>query len=234
MPSRGTQTSLRSGNLRRFNKAKCRLLHLGKVNHRYQYRLGSEGIESTPEEEDFGMLIDKKLNMTQHHVVTAQKASCKHSMASRSREVILPLCSALLRPYLGSCIQLWSSQHRKDMDLLEWGQRRATKMVRGMEHRSYGETLRELGLFSLQKIRLWGDLILAFQYLKGAHKKDRDKLFSWAYCNKTRGSGVKVKEDRFRLIIRKKSFTMRVMKHWNRLRREAVECSHPWKHSRPA
>jgi len=83
------------------------------------------------------------------------------------------------------------------MDLLEWVQRRATKIVRGMKHLSYEERLRELGLFSLEKRRLQGNLTVAFQYLKGAYKKDGDKIFSRAYCDRTRGNGFKLGEGRF-------------------------------------
>ncbi|KFW08110.1 hypothetical protein N327_01720, partial [Fulmarus glacialis] len=214
-------------NLMKFNKAKCRILHLGWRNPRYQYRLGDEGIESSPAE-DLGVLVDKKLDMSQQYALEAKKADCmlccfKRSMASRSREVILSLCSALVRPHLEYCVQLWSPQHKKDMDMLEWMQRRVTEMIRGVERLSYEERLRELGLFSLKKRRLRGDLIAAFQSLKGAYKKDEDRLFSRACCNRTRRNGFKLKEGRFRLDIRKKFFTMRVVKHWNRLPREVAD-----------
>jgi len=80
-----------------------------------------------------------------------------------------------------------------------------------------------LGLFSPKKRRLWGDLVAAFQYLKGAYRKDGEGLFTRLCSDKTRGNGCKLKAGRFRLVTRKKFFTTRVVKHWNRLPREAVD-----------
>jgi len=104
-------------NLLKFNTAKCKVLHMGRGNPKHKYGLAREWIESSPEEEDLGVLVDEKLNMTRQYVLRPQKANrilgcIKSSVASRAREVILAFCSTLVRPHLESCVQLWSPQHR--------------------------------------------------------------------------------------------------------------------------
>jgi len=201
-------------NLMQFNKGKCNILHMGRNNPRHQYLLGADQLESSFTEKDLGILENAKLTMSHQCVLVAKKEydilSClRQSIASRSREVMLPLHSTLMMPHLESCVQFWASQYKTDMAIPEKVQQRATKIIKGLKRLSSKERLRELGLFSLEDRTLGRDLINMYKYLKGKCKEFGMWLFSVVSSGRLRGNGHKLKHGRFPLIIMQHFFFYR-------------------------
>ncbi|KAF7245560.1 RNA-directed DNA polymerase from mobile element jockey [Varanus komodoensis] len=181
-------------NRMRYNKDKCQALHLGKRNQMHQYRMGIMWLNR----------IDKKI---------------LESIISNSQDVVVPLYTSLVRPHLEYCVQFWAPGFKKGAEKIERVQRRATKMIHGLETLPYEERLRELGMFSLQKRRLMGDM---YKYLKGCHKKEGQDLFSLILECRTWNNQFELQQPRFRLDIRKSFLT--AICQWNQLPREVV-CS---------
>ena len=115
-----------------FGKGKYKVLHLGRNNPRYQYTLRADQLESSFAEKDQGVSVDSKLTISQQCPLTAKAADSilgciRQSVVSRSRDVILPLYSALVRPHLKGCVWFWAPQYKRNMDVLERVQRRAQR-----------------------------------------------------------------------------------------------------------
>ena len=154
-----------------FNFGKCKCLHTGPGNTRMNYEMG-------------GTILSKTANMkvSEQCRIAASKGNkvlgmIRRNITYKEKSLIVPLYKAIVRPHLEYCIQAWSPYLRKDIDMLEKIQRRATKLITGLRYLRYEERLKECGLTTLETRRLRGDKIEVFKILNGYENIDSN-IFS--------------------------------------------------------
>ena len=211
-----------------FNIDKCVVMHLGNNNISNSYRLGNQELKSSDKEKDLGVIIDSTLKYSEQCNVAVKNANrtlglIKRTVKSRSKDIMVKLYKALVRPKQEYCVQSWRPFLRKDIDSMERVQRRATKLVTECKGLSYESRLKTLALISLEERRTRGDLIQVFKLIKGIDNVDYRTFFQISDGSRTRGHRFKIVKLRSRLEIRRHFFSQRVVNEWNRLPSLVVE-----------
>ena len=215
----------------KFNSEKCKVMHIGNKNPNWKYKIKHDNTECelqvTSLEKDLGILIANDLKWC-HQVDSAKcKANkiigrIKHSFCYLDPPSIRKVYTSLVRPHLEYANVIWNPYLKKDKDVLEKVQRRATKMF-SLKNKSYAQRLKNLKLMTLEERRTRGDLIQMFKIIKG-----KDKV-SWVKNPRTINSKPRGHNLRYEKELIKKSthrsnyFINRVAYEWNKLTQETID-----------
>ena len=210
--------------LLKFHPDKCKTMTLGQtdVEHTYSLKPTLPPMQVSEAEKDVGVIIDNKLRFDQHISEKVNKANAIVGALRRSFEyldkgIFIQLYKALIRPHMEYAQSIWSPYRKRDIDIIENVQRRATKMVPGLSGMSYEERLRALKLPTLSYRRVRGDMIEVYKLLNNHYYYDSTQLLKLREGNTTRGNTMKLYKQRPRIDIRKYSFSHRVVDAWNSL-----------------
>jgi ribonuclease P/MRP protein subunit RPP40 len=214
-----------------FNLDKCTVMHLGSKNPQCEYKMGNNILKKSKQERDLGVIMDSSGKSTEQCIMAVKKANTilgmiKRNIIFKSKDVIVRLYKALVRPKLEYCIQAWCPYLKKDINILEKVQKRATKMIEGYKNMCYEDRLSNTGLIKLEKRRARGDLIQVFKIIKGIDKVDYRHFFEIAVSDrshKTRGHNLKIIKVGCKSDIRKHFFSQRVVNAWNGLTQFVVD-----------
>ena len=211
----------------KFNTTKCKVMHVGKSNQRFQYMTDDQILESTVQEKDLGVIVTDSLKVAGSCHAAYTKANRVLSMMRRkislkTPEVLLPLYRSLVRPRAEYCVLAWSPHYNKDKVMLEKIQHRFTRMVHGLKQKDYATRLDILNLRTLEERRNRADLIEMFKMFKGRSGIAGDVLFERVSDTRTRGHSLKLKKQYCSKDLRKFFFSERVISRWNALDEETV------------
>ena len=175
-----------------FNFGKCKCLHIGPGNTSMNYEMGGTILSTTVKEKDLGVTMNANMKVSEQCRIAASKANqvlgmIRRNITYKDKSLIVPLYKAIVRPHLEYCIQARSPYLRKDIDMLEKIQRRATKLIPGLRDLRYEERLKECGLTTLETRRLRGDQIEVFKILNGYENIDSNIFFEIKESKITRG-----------------------------------------------
>ena len=205
-------------------------LHTGSGNTGVNYEMGGTILSKTVKEKDLGVTMNANMKVSEQCRIAASKGNqvlgmIRRNITYKEKSLIIPLYKAIVRPHLEYCIQAWNPYLRKDVDMLEKIQRRATKLIPGLRDLTYEERLNECGLTTLETRRLRGDQIEVFKILNGYENIDYNIFFEIKESKITRGHNYTLVKKQSRLDVRKYSFSQRTINVWNNLSTDCVQAS---------
>ena len=165
-----------------FNFGKCKYLHTGPGNTGMNCEMGGTILSKTVKEKYLGVSMNANMKVSEQCRIAASKGNqvlgmIRRNITYKEKSLIVSLFKAIVRPHLENCIQAWSPYLRKDIDMIEQIQRRATKLIPGLRDLRYEERLKECGLTTLEPRRLRGDQIEVFKILNGYDNIDSNLFF---------------------------------------------------------
>ncbi|CAF3620810.1 unnamed protein product [Rotaria socialis] len=209
-----------------FNIDKCKVMHVGSRNPNHNYELLGAVLVTTKVEKDLGVYVSDDFKVSTQCKEAVNKANrilsyIKRHFRNRTKEIILPLYNSLVRPHLEYAVQFWCPYLRKDIELLEAVQARATKLVSSIRHKSYIRRCDELNLYTLEFRRLRGQLIQVYKILNHLDKIDYSEMFTLSN-NATRNNGFKLVAKRFNTHVCGNFFSFKIINQWNKLPMDIV------------
>ena len=205
-----------------FNVNKCKVLHYGRNNNEISYKMNNVVLSEDSSMKDLGVLFNNKLKFDEHIAKITSSANSKlgvikYVLHNIDKEGFLVLFKSIVRPILEYGSSIWYPYLKKHEKKIETIQRRATRMIRGLDNLSYQDRLRALKLPTLFYRRKRSDLIQVFKIIKKIDKIDTANFFTYDVGITRRNNEFKLYKPRSEKSLKQHSFSHRFINDWNEL-----------------